>query len=254
MRKRKPVRMPESFSALLNYLQSKGYADASIRYFEGHFRNISIFLEDNGYASYTLEAYEAVLKHITKGCAYEDLTEYKKRCYHSAAILYEFQQTGSYTFRRKKAEEILHGGLKAEIEEFMEHRKSLLQSEVTRKQYHLDLLRFNIFLPYIFLKHMPPYSVVTGSAFTNAIKNGFQRAGISCIGTRKHGPHALRHSLANILLSQNTPLPVITGILGHKNQETTKMYLSIDLTSLRKCALNVPEIDTNYFEARCKQW
>lgn len=78
MRKRKPVRMPESFSALLNYLQSKGYADASIRYFEGHFRNISIFLEDNGYASYTLEAYEAVLKHITKGCAYEDLTEYKK--------------------------------------------------------------------------------------------------------------------------------------------------------------------------------
>ena len=33
-----------------------------------------------------------------------------------------------------------------EIEEFMEHRKSLLQSEVTRKQYHLDLLRFNIFL------------------------------------------------------------------------------------------------------------
>lgn len=419
MRKRKPVRMPESFSALLNYLQSKGYADASLRYFEGHFRNISIFLEDNGYTSYTLEAYEAVLKHITKGCAYEDLTEYKKRCYHSAAILYEFQQTGSYTFRRKKAEEILHGGLKAEIEEFMEHRKSLLQSEVTRKQYRLDLLRFNIFLegkgiyevsqitntlileyiqnhmskftlptirhaltsirqflyyihetgkiasdfslivpkcgaspqkklpsayskeeieqllavidrgdskgkrdyamiliasrlglrcsdicqlkfseldwkqnrillkqkktnaqielplladvgeaiidylkygrpksdlPYIFLKHMPPYSVVTGSAFTNAIKNGFQRAGISCIGTRKHGPHALRHSLANILLSQNTPLPVITGILGHKNQETTKMYLSIDLTSLRKCALNVPEIDTNYFEARCKQW
>ena len=38
------------------------------------------------------------------------------------------------------------GGLKADIESFMEYRKSLLQAENMQKQYRLDLLRFNIFL------------------------------------------------------------------------------------------------------------
>ena len=75
-----------------------------------------------------------------------------------------------------------------------------------------------------------------------------RRAGITHEGSRKHGPHALRHSLATVLLEQNTPLPVITGILGHKNPETTKIYLAIDLTSLRKCALIVPAIAPDYYE------
>ena len=109
-------------------------------------------------------------------------------------------------------------------------------------------------LPYVFLKHVPPYDGVTGAAFTNAIKTGMRRAGITHEGNRKHGPHALRHSLATVLLEQNTPLPVITGILGHKNPETTKMYLAIDLTALRKCALNVPEIDPDYYSRGYRGW
>jgi len=109
-------------------------------------------------------------------------------------------------------------------------------------------------LPFVFLKHVPPYDCVTGAAFINAIKAGMRRAGIKHEGSHKHGPHALRHSLATILLEQNTPLPVITGILGHKNPETTKIYLSIDLTSLRKCALNVPEIDPEYYNRGCRKW
>lgn len=61
-----------------------------------------------------------------------------------------------------------------------------------------------------------------------------------CIGNRKHGPHALRHSLASNLLKGNTPMPVITGILGHKDINTTSKYLSIDIESLRRCCLEVP--------------
>lgn len=60
------------------------------------------------------------------------------------------------------------------------------------------------------------------------------------IGKRKHGPHALRHSLAANLLDNNTPMPVITGILGHKNINTTSRYLSIDIEGLRKASLEVP--------------
>ena len=43
-------------------------------------------------------------------------------------------------------------------------------------------------LPYVFLKHVPPYDGVTGAAFTNAIKTGMRRAGITHEGNRKHGP------------------------------------------------------------------
>lgn len=66
----------------------------------------------------------------------------------------------------------------------------------------------------------------------------FSQADIN-VGNRKHGPHALRHSLATNLLKNNTPMPVITGILGHKNLNTTSKYLSIDIDNLRRCCLEV---------------
>ncbi len=66
----------------------------------------------------------------------------------------------------------------------------------------------------------------------------FKRADIT-VGNRKHGPHALRHSLATNLLKNNAPMPVITGILGHKNLNTTSKYLSIDIDNLRRCCLEV---------------
>ena len=65
------------------------------------------------------------------------------------------------------------------------------------------------------------------------------------IGERKHGPHALRHSLATNLLKANTPIPVITGILGHKNLNTTSRYLSIDVETLRCLCLEVPGEDND---------
>jgi len=59
------------------------------------------------------------------------------------------------------------------------------------------------------------------------------------VKNRKVGPHALRHSLATRLLENNTPMPVITGILGHKNLNTTRAYLNIDIESLRKRSMEV---------------
>ncbi len=74
-----------------------------------------------------------------------------------------------------------------------------------------------------------------------------RRAGIANIEKKKHGPHALRHSLAGILLQKKTPLPVISEVLGHRNTETTKTYLRIDMGSLRQCALEVPLVDESYY-------
>ena len=73
-----------------------------------------------------------------------------------------------------------------------------------------------------------------------SIVTGFsKKANIERRG-RKMGPHALRHSLVTRLLKGNTPMPVITAILGHKNLNTTRIYLGIDVESLRKISLEVP--------------
>lgn len=55
----------------------------------------------------------------------------------------------------------------------------------------------------------------------------------------KNGSHTLRHSLASRLLEHEIPLPVISEILGHTTTETTMIYLRIDISELRKCALEV---------------
>lgn len=84
----------------------------------------------------------------------------------------------------------------------------------------------------------------TGERFSSseiyAVVNKYlKKTGIPVKG-RKHGPHALRHSLATSLLKDNTPMHVITGILGHKNTDSTNAYLSVDIESLRELCLEVP--------------
>jgi site-specific recombinase XerD len=54
--------------------------------------------------------------------------------------------------------------------------------------------------------------------------------------------HSLRNTLARNLLEANTRLEVISEVLGHKNTNTTSIYLKIDVTGLRKCALDPEEV------------
>ena len=74
-----------------------------------------------------------------------------------------------------------------------------------------------------------------------------RRAGIANVETKKHGPHALRHSLAGLLLQKKTPLPVISEVLGHSSTETTKTYLQIDMEHLRQCTLEVSPVNESYY-------
>lgn len=103
-------------------------------------------------------------------------------------------------------------------------------------------------LPYIFLRAGQPYDKLEEPTLHSIVSFYLRRAGISNINQKKHGPHALRHSLAGILLEQKTPIPVISEVLGHTNTESTKAYLRIDLQSLRQCALEVPIIQSPHYQ------
>lgn len=90
---------------------------------------------------------------------------------------------------------------------------------------------------YIFVRHIPPYERFSEhGSFWYLVGRYVQMAGLKT--KKRSGLHSLRHSLASALLKQETPLPVISGILGHADTKSTNAYLKIDLSMLRKCALS----------------
>jgi len=102
---------------------------------------------------------------------------------------------------------------------------------------------------FVFLRLIAPYDNLDTAALNGMIKKYLDRAGIN-YDERQHGPHSLRHSLATGLLKKGISLPVISGILGHSNMESTMNYLRADITSLKKCALDVPPLEGDYATIR----
>ena len=99
---------------------------------------------------------------------------------------------------------------------------------------------------FVFLCARSPFNPIDTSVITRIVQNTFARTGIN-IKYRRHGPHALRHSLVGRLLERQITLPVIAEVLGHENTESTKYYLRIDLTSLRQCILEVPAVSRCFY-------
>lgn len=98
----------------------------------------------------------------------------------------------------------------------------------------------------VFLIANSSFSSLTSCSITGIVHSYLIKAGID-ISQRKHGPHALRHSLASILLEKSTMLPVISEVLGHQDTASTNYYLRIDLKSMSRCPLEVPPVDTTFY-------
>jgi site-specific recombinase XerD len=102
---------------------------------------------------------------------------------------------------------------------------------------------------YIFIEHIYPYGQLREKTVSGVANHAICRSGID-IGYRKHGSHALRHTMAGFLMEGQTPLPVISALLGHKSVQSTMSYLRVDIESLRQCALDVPTVDVLFYEQR----
>lgn len=94
--------------------------------------------------------------------------------------------------------------------------------------------------PYVFLALRAPYSPLPRENHLHQVLNKYiKRSGVTVTADKSHGMHSMRHTLASMLLKQGTPLPVISGILGHKDSKTTAEYLRVDIEQLRSCTLEV---------------
>lgn len=74
-----------------------------------------------------------------------------------------------------------------------------------------------------------------------------KRAGIKNWQDKKHGPHAMRHSLATNLLKKNVAMPIISTVMGHQRTETTSIYISVDYDRLKQCVLPMPVLRSPFY-------
>lgn len=94
--------------------------------------------------------------------------------------------------------------------------------------------------PYIFLALRAPYNPLSHNNHLHQVLNKYiNRSGVTVTADKSHGMHSMRHTLASRLLKQGTPLPVISGILGHRDSNTTAEYLRVDGEQLRSCTLDL---------------
>ena len=102
---------------------------------------------------------------------------------------------------------------------------------------------------YVFIPERSGRDKLLISSIYTIFLKAFIKSGIKT-ADRKRGPHSLRHSLGYELLQQSTPLPYVSEVLGHRNTESTKYYMRIDLTSMRKCVIDVPGVNNQFYEQK----
>ena len=91
----------------------------------------------------------------------------------------------------------------------------------------------------VFLRHMAPVKPFSDEDHLRQIIVKYMRmAKLPISGKKKVGMHSLRHTLATALLEQHVPLQEIADILGHRDIDTTPVYLKSSLKLLRECSLN----------------
>ena len=91
---------------------------------------------------------------------------------------------------------------------------------------------------YLFVRYLAPFSPFSESNhLTDLIKKYMK---LACLPTlkKKRGMHSLRHTMASMLLEKETPLVIISDILGHIDTDSTAVYLKVDIKKLKECALS----------------
>ena len=90
----------------------------------------------------------------------------------------------------------------------------------------------------VFLSCDPPARPFChGSNISRIVRFRLERAGIQI---QRGGAHLLRHSLATRLVEQRRPIKEVADLLGHRNIDTTSLYVKVAVPQLADVALPFP--------------
>lgn len=97
---------------------------------------------------------------------------------------------------------------------------------------------------HVFLRSQAPYVALAPlNRLHHMAAGAFARAGLGSQPDMGHGFRVLRSSFATRMLERDTPLPVISGALGHRGISSAKHYLSADEERMRECCLDFSGIE-----------
>ena len=93
----------------------------------------------------------------------------------------------------------------------------------------------------VFVRHLAPFlPFADGDHLAQLIDAYMKQAHIARLKKRR-GMHSLRHTMASVLLEKETPLPLLSDILGHVDTNSTAVYLKVDMARLAQCPLDFEE-------------
>lgn len=97
---------------------------------------------------------------------------------------------------------------------------------------------------HVFLRTQAPFVALAPTNHLHHMAAGaFARTGCGSRSDTGHGFRVLRASLATRMLESDTPLPVISGALGHRSISSAKHYLAADENRMRACCLDFTGIE-----------
>ncbi len=96
---------------------------------------------------------------------------------------------------------------------------------------------------YVFIRYLAPYERISPTLCSTVVRRAMKHCSIHEEKGMSQGIHCLRHTVAQKMLAESVPLPVISSVLGHKDKNSTQKYLSVDTKRLRFCALGLSGIE-----------
>ena len=96
----------------------------------------------------------------------------------------------------------------------------------------------------VFLRSQAPFTALSpADSLYHVAARAFARGHTARRDGGGRGLRVLRASLATRMLEDDTPLPVISGALGHRGIESAKHYLAGDENRMRQCCLDFTGIE-----------
>ena len=117
-------------------------------------------------------------------------------------------------------------------------------------EYILEARTENTATDIIFLRSRPPYDPLKTWSAHSIIKHNAAKAGIVWQADERKGFHTMRRTLASRMLASDVPIDTIKEVLGHSSPDSTKPYISVELSGLKECPLTLESIPLGREELR----
>lgn len=102
---------------------------------------------------------------------------------------------------------------------------------------------------HLFVSYTDSRKPVSKDLVTYIVSKHIRESGVQTNG-RHHGPHSLRHSVAQNMVNNGARLPVVSESLGHKSTQSTMYYMGVCVDDIMSCSNEVPPVSNTFYEQK----